>query len=447
MGSYTGEISFNSKMITVWGQGKVLDALGGGRFFTGSAGSWYEISSLKLHQVVLQNGYVNGVASGLREGGAIYAEGGHIVVEIHDSTFKNNTATIGGAIYTGYIVVEIRDSTFESNIVSLRSDGGAIYFNGGTVEIHDTTFESNTAQNTCCGGSKVGQVCSSDSDCPGNYCGCGAGGAIYANWANVKIYTSIFESNSAIEGGAMYSKGSTLGIYDSAFESNTAPNGNGGAIFAGGWADMEVHDSTFQNNTANTEGGAISANYAANVEIYDSAFQSNTAGYTGGAIRVTRGAMQIHTSSFISNQGQYGGAIKAATDANVEIHDSTFQANTATRDYGGGAISAGGAQILLVQITAMLNTLPHYTGSTFTHRCYDGFYFEVDTAKCAQCLAGKFKSFASNPGALACTECPEVLYLYSLYVVYVLYLYSQCAVSKRAGTGISLAPRPAARTA
>jgi hypothetical protein len=52
MGSYSGEIDFSGKAITIWGQGKVLDASGGGRFFIGDgAGSF-----LELHDAVLQNG-------------------------------------------------------------------------------------------------------------------------------------------------------------------------------------------------------------------------------------------------------------------------------------------------------------------------------------------------------------------------------------------------------
>jgi hypothetical protein len=52
MGSYTSEISFSGKAITIWGQGKVLDASRGGRLFRAdSAGSF-----LELHDAVLQNG-------------------------------------------------------------------------------------------------------------------------------------------------------------------------------------------------------------------------------------------------------------------------------------------------------------------------------------------------------------------------------------------------------
>jgi hypothetical protein len=57
MGSSTTEISFSSKTITLWGQGKILDAGAGGysygKFFNGEGAS----SFLELHDVVLQNGY------------------------------------------------------------------------------------------------------------------------------------------------------------------------------------------------------------------------------------------------------------------------------------------------------------------------------------------------------------------------------------------------------
>jgi hypothetical protein len=58
MGSYTGEIGFSGKAITIWGQEKVLDASGGGRFFNGEGGG----SVLELHDVVLQNGQADSVS-------------------------------------------------------------------------------------------------------------------------------------------------------------------------------------------------------------------------------------------------------------------------------------------------------------------------------------------------------------------------------------------------
>ena len=58
MGSYSGEISFSGKAITLWGQEKVLDAAGGGRVFSGDGAG----SLLELHNVVLQNGQSGSVS-------------------------------------------------------------------------------------------------------------------------------------------------------------------------------------------------------------------------------------------------------------------------------------------------------------------------------------------------------------------------------------------------
>jgi hypothetical protein len=52
MGLYSGQIDFSGRMITLWGQGKILDAGGSGiLFYSAAAGS-----SLELHNAVLQNG-------------------------------------------------------------------------------------------------------------------------------------------------------------------------------------------------------------------------------------------------------------------------------------------------------------------------------------------------------------------------------------------------------
>jgi hypothetical protein len=56
MGSYSGEIGFSGKAITIWGQEKVLDASGGGRFFIGEGAG----SLLELHDAILQNGQPEG---------------------------------------------------------------------------------------------------------------------------------------------------------------------------------------------------------------------------------------------------------------------------------------------------------------------------------------------------------------------------------------------------
>jgi hypothetical protein len=58
MGSYPGVIGFSGKTITIWGQEKVLDVSGGGRFFNGEGSG----TLLELHDVVLQNGLASVVS-------------------------------------------------------------------------------------------------------------------------------------------------------------------------------------------------------------------------------------------------------------------------------------------------------------------------------------------------------------------------------------------------
>jgi hypothetical protein len=81
MGSYSGEIEFSGKAITIWGQGKVLDASGAGRFFNGGGAD----SFLELRDALLQNGNA-------AYAGAIYVVSGAIV-EIYTSQFINNQAS------------------------------------------------------------------------------------------------------------------------------------------------------------------------------------------------------------------------------------------------------------------------------------------------------------------------------------------------------------------
>jgi predicted outer membrane repeat protein len=182
MGSYTGEISFSGKTITLWGQEKVLDAAGGGRFFSGGSlleECWFVAgaarcagSLLELHDVVLQNGQSS--SGGAIISGSLDAYGAN--VEIYDSTFESNTATeAGGAIYSKG-TCKIYDTIIQSN--TAYEGAGAIYVYGqGTLEIYNSNFERNQA----------------DPD-SGN----DAGGAIYVtSGSDVKVYTSIFESNSA----------------------------------------------------------------------------------------------------------------------------------------------------------------------------------------------------------------------------------------------------------
>jgi hypothetical protein len=145
-----------------------------------------------------------------------------------------------------------------------------------------------------------------------------------------------------------------------------------------------------------------------------------------GTASADSGTLTIYDSTFQSNDANRGGAVNADGNVFVWLYKSTFESNTAFNSMfnvfnsngyiyeGGGAIYSNSAQVLLFQTTAVSNTVgntpDHYSGSTFTHHCYDSFYYKVDTSNCDQCPTGRYKNFTLNPVAFSCKECPEGRY-------------------------------------
>jgi predicted outer membrane repeat protein len=171
------------------------------------------------------------------DGGAIYFLG---LLQILGSRFEENWSLLalflsdseadslsevrgsGGAIYGEKI--EITDSTFDANFASVN--GGAI-FAESSLETLDTEFENNSA----CG----------DNFCDG-YGGEGGGGAIAAA-GSVSVADSLFKNNSTVaNGGAINLLDGDITVNDSTFDGNEA-SGNGGAIYSLG--DLSVSGSTF----------------------------------------------------------------------------------------------------------------------------------------------------------------------------------------------------------
>jgi predicted outer membrane repeat protein len=277
-GSYPGSIDFSGVACVIRGQGQTLDAAmtlesGGNtstslkRFFSGSGPG----SRLEVHALTLKNGEVSSV-------GSIYAD-----------DLKS-----GGAIYAYNADLQFYNVTFETN---LASQGGAIHINGGSMITNGTKFYSNVATTYY-------------------------GGAVYCTQANVTIYSSTFESNSAtVYGGAIRVDGGSLEIHDSSFESNVAHDG--AAVYAkrgvgqSGYvedlANVKVYGVTFQSNSAGSNGAAIYA-HKVNVEMHHTEFKSNYAANNGGALHVT--------------------GIEYSSSAKVAIYTSSFESNSATNVSG-----------------------------------------------------------------------------------------------------------------
>ena len=236
-------------------------------------------------------------------------------ITVSDLTFHDGSfAGFGGAIYAT-TTVTATDSTFTNNDAD---DGGAIF--GATVTVTASTFTNNDVIEW--------------------------GGAIYAT--TLTVTASTFTGNDAEFGGAIFAT-ATSTVTDSTFTNNTADvdgpdSGDGGAIRG---AIATVTDSTFTGNISDGDGGAV---YATTVTATDSTFTNNDADY-GGAMKMSDHGSVV-TSRFVGNRafGSDGGAIEVS--GNLDTVRSYFANNSALdegsldtdldADTGGGALWVGG---------------------------------------------------------------------------------------------------------
>ena len=244
-------------------------------------------------------------------GGAIDCVGDNLTVNM--SSFENNGANTGGAIYvgTGSSQAHILASNFTSNYA--YADGGAIGLKADTLIINESIFKSNTA--------------------------IGSGGAVYVGGIgeNNTVHYSVFEDNQAgNHGGAIDWLAKAGEIIHSNFTKNSAEYG--GAVYLNGVSSKSrISDVIFKENTATENGGAIDCN-ATEMNLTHTKFISNTAKYGAGLCRESGATGGFGgNNTFDKNHAYVSGAALAWLDVdNIHINNYTFTNNTA--DFSGGAI-------------------------------------------------------------------------------------------------------------
>ena len=232
-----------------------------------SSGNTLSISSITLKDLTIRNNKnftANGVifennqgsykgGYGNVYGGAIYSNGGNVLIE--SSTFRNNNATYGGAIYTTDTNLKVVNSNFENNYA--YKYGGAIAGEGSSV-----LTVINSIFNKC-------------------YTLTNAGGAIYSKESTLNVKKSNFTSCNATFGGAICDLKSSSDI-DSIIASNNNADYQGGAIYKM-YGKITIKSSSFNSNKA-LSGGAVFIDNSSEVSVTSSKFNSNVAQYDGGAI-------------------------------------------------------------------------------------------------------------------------------------------------------------------
>lgn len=204
--------------------------------------------------------------------GLTFRRGANLSVRV-----EGDRKTWGGGAINAHLVTVI-DSTFTQN---KASDGGAIWTFGPSTIEGDSVFTGNTAL---------------------------YGGAIFHySGEDLTIQgSSEFAANQANTGGAIYSWGHTL-VTNGTFSDN-ASECNGGAIVVN--SDVTVASSTFTDNVTDCNGGAI---FAETATIARSRFTRNMAVEHGGAVYVDEvtadNFSQLRRNTFTGNRADSGGAI------------------------------------------------------------------------------------------------------------------------------------------
>ena len=327
--SFTGNQAYNE-----------VSAEDGTKTISGAGGVIQNVSGTGL---TVKNSTFSNNKAGLG-GGAIMNSGN---ATISQTSFKGNTAQIGGAIINGGTednqgVLNISESTFEANTAEY---GGAVTNDTyGKIEKLSADFSNNSA--TVAGGAihNLGTINTIGGSFTSNYTTGkeGTGGAI-SNGGTIETINSNFNRNSAYLGGAIANVG-TINTISGKFINNTAKAGGGAIVTADAKngetpviANLkEIKDAEFTNNSTTDEqgvGGAILANQTVNkLTVNSSKFSSNKAD-KGGAIG-NAGLLDVANSTFTNNSAKEGGAI--GNSGTMNISGSSFTGNTAER---GGAIA------------------------------------------------------------------------------------------------------------
>ena len=265
---------------------KIIDSSG---LYLGLSGCTFRDNSVNQHIFVEGSQNVTDICNSLfsfvsssKNGGAITSYGK--TLSIYDSSFiSNSSSTSGGAIYSQNEITISGGSTFAHNHATGEGGGGALYAAKGGINLDgSSTFLDNSAYvgGALYTGISGVTLLTGPYEFSGNHATNGPGGAIYSmNDITISGETeSTFAHNHASgPGGALYAaKGGINLDGSSTFLENSAHSG--GALAANGGITLNNKAySEFSGNKADTLGGAI---FAGNTLIIDSSlttFSGNAA--------------------------------------------------------------------------------------------------------------------------------------------------------------------------
>ena len=300
------------------------------------------IGSADGTMIVGNSNFTNNYA--LTEGGAIGVTG-NANVTIYGSNFNNNgVETQAGAIGIESGSVSITDSKFNNN----RAGHGAVIGirNVGHVDISSSIFSSNNASSSAVFYVIGGELNIKSSYAVNNTASENAGVIGVVGTCNVNIENSTFENNKAGRAGVVGAQGGTVKIANSTFINNNATShagviGTTSESISGTYGNITISNSAFKSNYAPVAG--VIGTEGGNITVYNSSFENNKA-VNDTVIGAQEGSVKVYSSEFINNHAEYAiGAIGVTGKGSVEVDDSIFTNNSA--DFGVGVIGSDNGTI------------------------------------------------------------------------------------------------------
>jgi len=330
-----------------------------------------------------------------------------------DCTFRNNTASVGGALQVVQGTLSVADSRFEQNAAA---SGAALHVDtrvGDQVQLHVTnsTFHRNTAFEprltlTARGGAVYVGVANTtwsavsftNNTAQGKLESSGGGIAFHAASTNM-LTSCVFSGNTAFKGGAVAltspavrvwmkstqvrsntatdtkmtdalssyggglwaASGAQAWLSTMVFEGNRAKYGAGLAV--AGPSQLELHQSQVDANLATAGGAGLDVDTGGNVTISHCSMSKNRAHF-GGALNVKGASLRASQTSFARNQGaESGGVLYVRSTPNVSFDACHFTANEAHSVVGGGVMYSDSPSITsFVKSTFTANQATHGEG-------------------------------------------------------------------------------------
>jgi predicted outer membrane repeat protein len=307
------------------------------------------------------------------------------ILKTESSTLKNCKNSLrGGVLYVGdSSQYSDESSTFTQNAAI---SGGAIYVEKGTITFSGTSFISNYAQD---------------------------GGALSMNSESTvgSITSTSFTSNYASsQGGAVeVLSSSTLSITSATFSLNESPDSSW--IYALGTSNTNVvNGTTFEDNKATT-GRTVSWLFA-DAKIYNSTFKDNSSTKETEGIFVTFSTVEIEDTTFENTESMYGndsasslqvpgGFIYVSVGVTITIKSWTFTKGNA---YSGGAIYMSGNSIIYLSYSTFTDNYSYNYGGSIYLSNYDNI--EISNSEFALGISTSLGSeIYSEAGTLTISSC------------------------------------------